>query len=92
MKWIVIAFAASALVTGLKAAYHWYESSMVQIDPGWTFENPEPFVPELKQMQWNGAIIDAASRSASLNKVAAQWSAASVFLGAISGIIGSLPA
>jgi hypothetical protein len=90
MKYISVAFALGALVTGLKAAFHWYKASEVAIDPGWTQENPEPVDEELKQMCWNVAIIDAAQKSAALNKVAALWTAAAVVLGAVSSLIGSL--
>jgi hypothetical protein len=90
MKYLVMAFAVGALTTGLKAAYHWYESSQVQIDPGWTIERQEPVVPELRQNDRHAAIIDAASKSAALNKIAAIWTAVSVVLGAASSIAGSL--
>jgi hypothetical protein len=62
----------------------------VPIDPGWTQENPEPADEELKQMSWNVAIINAAQKSAALNKIAARWTAAAVVLGAVSSLIGSL--
>lgn len=78
MKYAIAIFATGALITGLKAAYHWYQSSEVQIDPGWTAANPETVDRDLRQMAQHGAIIEAAGRSAMLNKIAARWTAASV--------------
>jgi hypothetical protein len=90
MKYVIIALAAGALVTGLKASYHWYESSEVEIGPVWTAVNPEPVDPELRQIVKHAAMIDAAGRSAVLNKIAARWTAASVVLGVASSIVGAL--
>jgi hypothetical protein len=90
MRCVSIVFAVFALVTGLKAAYHWYAASEVTIDPGWTPADPEPTDEELKQLAWNVAIIRAATESANLNKVAARWTAAAVILGAVSSVAGSL--
>jgi hypothetical protein len=60
MKYAIAIFATGALITGLKAAYHWYQSSEVQIDPGWTAASPEPVDRDLRQMAQHGAIIEAA--------------------------------
>jgi hypothetical protein len=90
MKYVSVAFALGALVTGLTEAFHWYKASEVAIDSGWTPEKPEPVDEELKQMDLNVAIIKAAQESAPLNKIAARWTAAAVVLGAVSSLIGSL--
>jgi hypothetical protein len=90
MKCVSIALAVGALVSGLIAAFYWYKSSNVDIDPGWTVEHPEPVVPELKQMGWNSAMMNAITTSATLNKTAALWTALSVALGGASTIVGSL--
>jgi hypothetical protein len=90
MRCVSIVFAVFALITGLKAAHHWYAASEVTIDPGWTSANPEPVDEALKQLDWNVAIITAATESAKRNKVAARWTAVAVILGAISSVAGSL--
>ena len=90
MKCASIALAVCAVVTGLIAAYYWYQSSKVQIDPGWTAEHPEPVVVELRQMDLNVAIYKWAETAASLNKAAALWTALSVALAGASSIVGSL--
>jgi hypothetical protein len=90
MKYVSVAFALGAFVTGLIAAYHWYKASEVPIDPGWTLEDPEPVDEELKQMGWTAAIINAAQKSAILNKIAALWTAVAVVLGSVSSLAGSV--
>jgi hypothetical protein len=90
MKCISIGLAVCSLVFGLVAAFYWYRSSTVKPDPGWTRENPEPVVPEIRQMVWNSAILTAVTVSADLNKLAAIWTALSVALAGAASIFGSL--
>jgi hypothetical protein len=90
MKCVSISLAVCALVSGLVAAFYWYQSSIVKADPGWTRDNQEPVVQELKQMAWNSAILAASTTSADLNKTAALWTALSVALGGVANIVGSL--
>src|SRR5260370_1006166 len=94
MKAISIALAITTLVTGLKAAWHWYQSSRVIIDPGWTppgLPGPsEPVMPEQQQTGWTVATITAFEEAASLNRTASLWTAASVGLSAASAVIGAL--
>jgi hypothetical protein len=90
MRLVSLGLGFSALVSGLIAAFYWYQSSTVQPDPGWTIENPEPVVPELKQIAWHSAILAAGAKSFDLNKTAALWTALSVALGGAVSIIGSL--
>ncbi len=52
--------------------------------------HPEPVDPELKQMNEMAATWDAMNEAAKLNKVAAAWTAGSVFLWALSAIVGAL--
>jgi hypothetical protein len=99
-----IAFAAAtvaALITGLLAAHRWYEASRVQIDPGWRQPGPpqsaadaqrsiEPVIPELRQMELLAATMEAAKRSADLNRRAARLTAMAVVLSAVSSILGAL--
>jgi len=93
MKEASIAFAAIALVTGLVAAWHWYQSSKVEIDPGWnppgTGGRIEPVMPDLRQLDIEVATNNAFRRSGQLNKVAALWTAASVLASALASIFGA---
>ena len=84
-----------ASLTGLTAAWYWYGSSKVAIDPGWWSPgNPsglmEPVELEAQQMAWTAATLTAFNKAAPLNKKAALWTAVSVALGAASAILGAL--
>jgi hypothetical protein len=52
--------------------------------------SPEPMEAELKQMNEISATWEAMNEAAKLNKVAAAWIAASVALGALSTIVGTI--
>jgi hypothetical protein len=83
-----IFLAIIALVSGLIAAWYWYKSSKVPIDPGWSGPT-EPVVPEQQQMDWTVAILKATREVADLNKTAALWTALSVAFAAASTIVGA---
>ena len=51
---------------------------------------PESGDPELRQINETAATWDAMKEAATLNKVAAVWTAASVALGALSAIVGAI--
>lgn len=83
-----------ALATGIIAAVYWLLASNVPIDPGWPkWPNGVSIAPgdaELTQMGWTAAIMENVRQSGRLNAIAARWTAASVFLGALPGIAGSV--
>src|SRR6185437_9618111 len=87
--------ALAALVCGLIAAWYWFRSSRVAIDPGWTLPGePGPSEPAdagAQQMAWIAATITASNEVARLNKSASLWTAASVVFSAASAIVGALP-
>jgi hypothetical protein len=89
-KCVSIGLAVCSVIFGLIAAFYWYQSSIVKPDPGWSVENPEPVVPEIKHMVWNSAILTAVTTAADLSKIAAIWTALSVALGGAASIVGSL--
>lgn len=80
--------ALSALVTGLLAAFYWYKSSNIEVDPGWTPTNPEPVIQEHRDAAWRTATLRAMTESAKLNKKASLWTALSVALSGASAVIG----
>jgi len=86
MRVLAIVLALLALACGLRAAYLWYQSSLIKPEP----DGPEPVVEELRNMWWQSAQISAADRSAALNGRAAKWTAAAVVLGAASAVCGAL--
>jgi|ERR1700722_16154153 hypothetical protein len=77
IKGTAVLAALLALVFGLRAAWLWYQSSLVKPEP----EGPEPVVAEIRNMWWQSAQIEAADRSAELNGRAAKWTAAAVVVG-----------
>lgn len=89
MKCASIGLAVCVVVTGLIAAYHWYQSSLVQIDPGWTTLHPEPLDEQRRQMDLNVAVNRWATAATKLNKTAALWTALSVALSGAASIVGA---
>lgn len=82
--------ALGAVVTGLRAVWLWREASRVQIDPGWSFERPEPVIHELRQITWTAAIIEASQKSGAQNAKAAKWTAWAVGCTALQSVAGFL--
>jgi len=92
MKFAGIATAVAALISGLIAAWYWYRSSKVQIEPMWpqgSMGLVEPGDAEASQGGWIGGTLMAFSVSADLNSKAALWTAVSVVLAAISSILSA---
>jgi hypothetical protein len=87
-----IVTAVAALIAGLIAAWYWYRSSKVQIEPMWP-QGPmglvEPGEVEASQGGWIGGTLLAFSASADLNSKAALWTAGSVVLAAISSVLSA---
>jgi hypothetical protein len=81
MKWLSVLLACLGAVTGIVAAYYWYRSSQVSINPVWLTESGDPHA---SQSGWLAATMGAFSESARLNKIAASWTAAAVVLNMLS--------
>jgi hypothetical protein len=89
MKSMSIVFAIGSLITGLIAAYYWYESSKVKYGPDWDkFE--EPVDERLQQMGRDSGLLKGTAEAGQLNKVAALWTAFSVVLNCLSAIVSAL--
>lgn len=88
-KVIAICFAAVGGVSGIISARYWYESSRISVTPPWG--DFEPLEAVDKAVGWASATLDALIKSAALNKKAARWTAASVLLSAVAGVLGNLP-
>ena len=87
MKIAEVIITMLALVTGLVAAWYWYRASKITADPGWGQTGlVEPGIHSAVQDAWMAATLKAASESARLNKLAAQWTAVAVALTGISSI------
>jgi hypothetical protein len=76
-------FAALAVISGLVAAWYWYQSTKPTVPP--VVEDNV-----MHAMKWFNGVKDTADQTARANKKAALWTAASVLLGAISTLSGAL--
>lgn len=94
-----IAVGVIALVTGLIAAYWWYQSAQIVPVPSWAVSGPgeagvfsgvEPGDSQLSDSGWIAGLLAAAQKSADLNKRAALWTAFSVLAGAIANFAGNI--
>ncbi|MGC2222028.1 MAG: hypothetical protein WA624_06505 [Methylocella sp.] len=96
MHFFSIAVGVVALVTGLIAAYWWYQSAQIVPVPSWAagepgvFSGVEPGDSQLSDSGWIAALLVAAQKSADLNRRAALWTAFSVLAGAIAGFAGNI--
>ena len=94
MKCVSVVFALTAFFTGLAAAWYWYKSSKIVIDPGWGLPGVdayiEPVMHEQKQLDLQVATDRAMQQIGSLNKTASLWTAASVTFSSASSITSSL--
>lgn len=67
---------------------YWHRASRVTADPGWGRDGlVEPGVHSVAQDAWIAALIQSASESARLNKIAAVWTAATALLAAIASVL-----
>jgi len=80
---IRLALAFGALVTGLIAAFRWWQSSRVEVRATRDRAESEDHVAQL-------AIIRAFAKSADLNKRAARWTALAVILDGLSGVVDAM--
>lgn len=78
-------FAIGALVTGLIAAWYWYQSSKVPIKS----TQPDARSFDMAAFGMAAGTLEALQKVAVLNKRAALWTAFSVVLGAASAIAGA---
>ena len=85
-----LTLAVFAAVTGLIAAYYWYRASKVNYVPIEQVGNQLRKVPESDTAAWLHAIKLIVERSGELNKAAALWTAVSVALAGVSGLVGTL--
>jgi hypothetical protein len=84
---IVFVIAVATLVSGLRTARLWRDSTTVTPEP----EGFEPVIPELRQNWWKIADQMASEKSADLNRSAAWWTAATAVLGFVGIVAGSWP-
>ncbi|WP_458070530.1 hypothetical protein [Rhodanobacter sp. BL-MT-08] len=91
MKRIELLLAVCAFATGLLSAWYWLKASKVPADPGWGKGGMvESGIHALSQDAWIAAMLQAASESSRLNKIAARWTAATAALTVTGALIGAL--
>jgi hypothetical protein len=84
VKLVILIFTWASLGAGLIAAWYWYRASKVFVVPMYATDGGgvEPVDPFQSQSSWTGGILLTVEKTGRLNKVAAQWTAGSVALGA----------
>ncbi len=91
MSFISLILALLGAATGVVSAYYWYLSAQVQISPLWVDLGViEPLGSSQSQAHWVVGIINAANKSARLNRIAALATAAATLLAAASGVATAL--
>jgi hypothetical protein len=91
MKETSIALALAGLGAGVLAAWYWYCTSAVSTTPTWA-RGENAFEPVDREQAHAGEVaglVQAANESARLNKIAALWTGASIFLSALSVVVGA---
>jgi len=86
MRLVAFVLAALSLVTGLVAAWYWYKSSIVSVEPR-IDRGPRGGMPGVVRA-WLGGTIASVESSAALNKKASVWTAATVVLGTLGNFLG----
>jgi hypothetical protein len=88
VKTMAICLGVAGGATGVIAAYHWLESAKIPVVPSWG--DFEPVETKHKAMGLSLGTSVAFTQSAVLNRTAARWTAASVLLSSISGVLGNV--
>jgi hypothetical protein len=89
MKYSTVGMGTVALICGLVAAWYWYKGSKIRFEP--KFHELSDDVTET-DFNWAlvRAIMTALNETGALNRIAALWTAASVVLGGLTSLIGTL--
>ncbi|MGF6970720.1 hypothetical protein OKW43_007815 [Paraburkholderia sp. WC7.3g] len=90
MHLYALVLAVVGFAFGIAAACLWWKASRVSPSPGWEGDLA-PVIPELEQLGWNVAFIEAAQKSGALNSTAAILTAIAVVLTTGSTVVGLLP-
>ncbi len=91
VKLLFVSLALAATGAGFVAAYQWYRASAVQIDLGYWYPGCPPDATYRRGgIDLSRGHESAISEASILNKVAAQWTAASVALSALATVVSAL--
>jgi hypothetical protein len=89
MSFIIILFGTASLVSGLVAAGQWYRASKIAVKPN-LFELSDDVHEADFNWELIRAIMVAGRQTATLNKLAALWTAAAVLLGGATSLLTAL--
>lgn len=79
--------AVLACVTGLRAAYLWWQASRIPVNPAWIVE-PGETTDSLQG--WVAAMLEASFRSSKKNARAAVWTGVSAGLSGLTALFGAM--
>jgi hypothetical protein len=85
MRLAAFILAALSLITGLVAAWYWYKSSLVRVEPRIDHRTGGAMPGPVRR--WLGGTIASVENSAALNKKASLWTAATVILGTLGNFL-----
>lgn len=92
MDYAVIGFAMLGLGFGLAAAYYWFKSAQIKVDPGWKTQLDEPVELTDQNSDWITGLLEWSDKAAALNAKAAILTACAVVFSTIASVLGSLAA
>lgn len=92
MDYAAIGFAMLGLGFGLAAAYYWYKSSQIKVNPGWKTPLDEPVELTDKNSDWTTGLLEWGDKAAALNGKAAKLTACAVVFSTIASVLGALAA
>lgn len=91
MTHLPLAFALLGAIAAGISAWLWLQSARVAISPGWLSAGVmEPVDPAQARAGWMVGVLDAAQKSAALNRRAAVATAIATMRGALSAVLGQL--
>ena len=88
MKYVSLALAVGALLTGIIAAAFWYKASIVKSVP--KADGRFGGGMATATAPWLAGALDAMTTASRLDKVASLWTAASVVLSGLSSVAGQI--
>ena len=92
MDYAAIGFAILGLGFGLAAAYYWYRSAQINVDPGWRDALDEPVELTDQNSGWIAGFLEWSEKGSTLNAKAAKLTACAVVFSTVASLLGSLAA
>jgi len=92
MDYAAIGCAILDLGFGLVAAYYWYKSAQIRVDPGWKTQLDEPVELTDKNSDWTTGLLEWGDKADALNAKAAILTACAVVFSTIASVLGALAA